>query len=933
MDAEDTSLCTNRSTDQSHAHPGLLLATKLYTPPTRQNLVARPRLLERLSQAVNCRLILVSAPAGFGKTTLLSEWIERQPPNWAFCWLTLDTTDNDPSRFCRYLIAALQKWQLALGQALLPELYSPQPPPLESLLTVLLNDLGQLVQSSEWAARHGVVILDDYYQIESSIIHAAVSFLIDHLPPQVHLVIATRADPLFPLARWRSRREMLEVRVDDLRFTDDEAACFLHQRMALDLAPADVAVLKERTEGWIAGLQMAALSLQNRGDLTAFVQAFSGSHRHILDYLSDEVLNRQPAAVQRFLLYTSVLERMSAPLCDTLIQNCPPVVQPDVLAGASGTCPAQSMLEHLERTNLFVVPLDDERRWYRYHHLFADLLRIRLGQAQPEIVPVLHRCASTWHEQNEHWEEAIHHALQSGDEERAAGLIERVLLTQQHMARLRGLSIWIEQLPGSLINRRPLLCLLRAMDLTDRSQLDEVDELLRTAEEGILSTDTNKDILGVVYTTRSLAASLRGDLSQIVESSQHAQDELALGNPWLVLAHLNLGNAYFFQGELAEVDRVWSHALEIARTMDDFYLMTRTMVAQSRLKQQQGRLSDAAATYERALRLVKAHPGASAQSSGLLKIGYGDLLCERGDLPAARQWVEEGLPEVESEGTPSDLAWGCVHLATILLASGDSIGADQVAEKAQHLVQTHTLYPDVIALTRLFRARWHQARGDLAAAWHALEGRAAQRRWKHLLLKEWLLIAQAGLLIAQDSPEEAESLLAEVQTPALAGGRGQNLIEILLLLALARHTQGQTDAAYQSMAECLALAEPEGYVRLFVNRGPVLTALLEQGLAEGMWAEHRLADYTRRLLAACSCSIQEPEHPARQAFSPPGEPLSARECEVLRLVVTGLSNQEIASELYLTQGTVKTHVHHIYGKLGARNRAQAIARARELDLL
>ncbi len=930
-----------------------LLATKLYVPALRPRRLSRRQLLDRVSQGCAGPLLLVSSPAGFGKTTLLGEWVrqaeEKGPASPRFAWLSLDTADNDPRRFCRYLVAALQTVAPAAGEAIPAALNSPQPPPLETVATILLNDL--CTAAADEPNREIVLVLDDYHLIDSAPIHDLVSFLVDHLPAHLHLVIATRTDPPLPLSLWRARGQMLELRADDLRFNAGETESFLNQVMALHLAQADVAVLAERTEGWIVGLQMAALSLQGRGDAAAFVQSFRGSHRFVLDYLLEQVLNRQPPEIQEFLLQTSILERMTAELCDEMLDvGCWMLDKTDSIQHPTSNIqsppsniqsPSSSLqtLAYLDRSNLFLIPLDDERRWYRYHHLFADLLRARLQQAHPESIPLLHRRASAWFEQNGLFEEAIHHAIEVPDYERAAVMLEDEFAKRRQPGRSRALWTWIEHLPEELVRRRPLLCSLNAIGLLYKSRVDEAEALLDLAGEAAEPSDgspARNDLAGAISLAQSIAASLRGDVPQIVVAARRALDSFPPDDPMRALAAINLGNAYLLQGELNQVGQAWSYALQVSETTDDRYRLFNSLIDLGRVKQLQARLLEAEAIYRRAWQAATVHHGLPLFFRGLLKVEYGGLLRERNDLAAERRWLQEGIRDLQEGGHPSGLGIGYVRLGATLLTAGDLVGAIEAGQQAEALVQRYTVYPDLAAEVRRFQAQLCRARGDMPGAEAILQGCADEEWWQHLLLREWIEIAQAGLLVAQDRPEEALGLLERKAEPARVAGRGRDYIDILLLRALAKQALGEKEAACRLLAKALAAGQEQGLVRIFLDQGAPLAALLRYGLDRQLWETRRIAAYAQKLLAAGKEGAETGGR-AEPPVGPVGlslpEPLSERELQVLRLLAAGLSNQDIARELVLTVGTVKTHVHNVYGKLGVESRTQAVAKGRGMGVV
>ena len=900
-----------------------LLATKLHIPRVRPDYVPRPRLLDQLDQGLIGRLVLVSGPAGYGKTTLITQWLASRP--YPVAWVSLDAGDNDPVRFLRYMVGALQTIIPRVGQMLQSLLQTPQLPPIESILTVLINALCGYHQQADDPADHTcILVLDDYHLIDVQPVHQVVAFLVDNMPPQMCLVVATRADPPLPLSRWRSRDQMAEIRTDDLRFNTGEVAMFLDQVMRLDLSTEDVLLLETRTEGWPAGLQMAALSLRGRADVSAFIGAFSASHRYVLDYLVEEVLNHQPEAVQTFLLQTSILERLSGSLCDAV----------------TGQAGSQIMLEWLERANLFLMPLDDERHWYRYHHLFAELLRARLRQSASGSLSSLHSRAIEWYEENQMPEEAIQHALRMQDYERVACLVERMIRSRRYMDKLSSLLGWIDQMPVDLVRSRPVLCLGRTLALVDNARVDEADELLAIAEGAFQRADLtpeDRDILGSVYAARSAVAEVREEASQIIESAQRARELLSPDHPLTILVALKLGGASFLMGDVRNADRVWADAVRMAKVLGDYHLLLRSLNSLALSKRQQGKLAEAAALYRQALEIAAQQNMPVYWVTRTLKIEHGELLYEWNDMEAAKDQIQAALAGALPVGDPQSLSLGYAYLARVLLALGDREGAFAACRQAEQVSQKHALYPDINVTIRLCRARLCRERGNCVEALHILEACEAEHFYRHRLLKEWIAIARARLLILSGRSNDAIDLLMQLRSAAQVASRGRNLVEITALQALALEAQGRLDQALGTLGECLGSAEPEGYVRVFLDEGAPMVRLLRSGLKRGAWRERRLVAYVDRLLVAFDQgwrAVPESEPPVLvSSLSPLIEPLSGRELEILQLMASGLSNQEIAEQLYLALGTVKAHLHNVYGKLGVQGRTQAVARARELKLL
>jgi LuxR family maltose regulon positive regulatory protein len=889
-----------------------LLATKLHQPRPRTQLVPRFQLLERLRQGMAGALTLVSAPAGFGKTTLISQWLAstRVP----VAWLSLEPEDNEPTRFLTYLIAALQRLDPHLGAPALALLAPPQPAELETVLNVLANDL------IDWQGEDFVLVLDDYHVVEAPPIHQALTYLVEHLPSQLHLIIATRADPPLPLARLRARGQLSELRVAELRFGPAESEIFLEEVMGLQLSPEDVATLQVRTEGWVAGLQLAALSLQGRDDASSLLGAFSGSHRFVLDYLSEEVLSRQPASVQTFLLSTSVLARLSGLLCDAV----------------TGQAESQAMLEALERANLFVVALDEERRWYRYHHLFADLLRSRLHQTMPALVPDLHRRASAWYEQHDLIGDALHHARLAPDLDRAMRLVEEHTHELVFGGQTHTVLNWLASLPNELVRTHPRLCLSQALLLLFSGHLGEALQRLQEAEQA--ASHFTQAFLNQVTTVQAYILFFQGDLARSVALAQQASDQLAERPVQvreatdLIAAHSRLLSGDVRRVEEQRVTRLPSpHSVgRDVFAMEVFVHLTGTLL-HARLLGLQGRLRQAAATYEQMVPLQGAYEG------GLFHPGYcfglGELLYEWNDLDAAEHLLEQGR---EVLGGPLTLAadaiaQGYASLARLYQARNNTTSSLAVLEAFLVLADTRQFAPAQLAFVRAVRARLELMRGNLAAAvrWADASSFSVEDDPYFPREREYLTFVRVRIAQGREDPSvpflsQALRLLERLLSDAEAKTRTDSVIEILLLQALAFSALGKGTKALAVLERVLTQAEPQGYIRLFVDEGEPIVTLLRQA-----YTGRITPDYVATLLSAA-------EAPNLPALTPAGsllEPLTEREREVLRLLVAGLSNQAISQELIVTVGTVKRHLNSIYGKLAVQSRTQAAARAQALHLL
>jgi LuxR family maltose regulon positive regulatory protein len=911
------------------ASPGFpLLRTKLNVPQVRRELVRRPRLTSRLDNALRAghKMTLLSASAGFGKTTLLGEWIGGAPP---VAWVSLDEGDNDPARFWAYLLAALDGVWPGAGREAEAQLRAPQPPPIEAVLTVLLNDIVAASGPAGAEAPPGVLILDDYHLIQNPAIHQGMAFLLEHLPAQMHLLISGRADPALPLARLRARDQLTELRSDDLRFSAEEVAAFLQQVMGLRLPAEAVAVLERRTEGWIAGLQLAALSMQRRdaAQMAEFVAAFSGSHRLVLDYLVQEVLQQQPQPVQRFLLETAILERLTAPLCDA--------VRFGSAESPTGRADGYSLLAALDAANLFLVPLDDERRWYRYHRLFADLLRDRLHQTRPDDVPALHRRAAAWYRQERLASEAVGHALAAADFELTANLIEEsadeMLWMRGEVATLRG---WLETLPDALVRDRPGLCLVHAWTLFLGAQFEAVEARVRDAEAALarlsLPDPARQAVAEQLTVMWAMLANFRGDIPRTIELSRQALDQVAEDNLMLRAALAsNLGGAYMGSGDLVAAGEVFVEAARLYQATGNLFVTLLSTAYLGDVQMAQGRLRQAAETFRRTLALASERGGAQSFGARLAQVGLGRVECEWNELKEAERRLtmhveaSQRLGDEQIGPGPQLLIDGYRALARILQARGEETGAWAMLERAEQVARRRA--PQLLGTVAAARARLHLASGDLAAAQGWARNSGLDAGTEPSYAREFELLTLARVLVAQGSLAEALDLLERLGRAAARLRRLGSLVEARLLQALALQAQGRRAEAVSALDTALSLAEPEGYVRPFADEGAPLARLLRQAAAQGSAA-------AARLQAALS-TAPLPPHGRGGPPSSLVEPLSKRELEVLRLIADGLSNREIAEKLVLAVTTVKKHASNIYGKLGVGSRTEAVARARTLDLL
>ncbi len=886
-----------------------LLTTKLYIPPASPRLVPRLHLIQQLDEGLHLghRLTLASAPAGFGKTTLLCDWLRQADRPGA--WLSLDDGDNDLARFLAYLIAALQRIDPTIGQTAEVALQPPEPPPIEPLLTSLVNDIAATSEPF-------ILVLDDYHVIEAAPIHNVLSFLLDCLPPSeqaMHLVIATRADPPLPIARLRARGQLTELHVADLRFSPDEALTFLNEVMGLSLAAGQIAALERRTEGWATGLQLAALSLRGCDDVPAFIRAFTGSHRYVLDYLTEEVLNRQAKDVRAFLLQTAILARLTGPLCDQL----------------TGRTDSQSLLEALEAANLFTIPLDEERLWYRYHHLFADLLRHHLQREQPDLEPELHLRACEWYEQNEWLSEALRHALASGNDERVARLVEENSMAMMDRSVSASLLRWLNILPQGVIRSRPWLCVARAWVLVYSGQLDAIETPLQDAENALDSLKEcaqKRRIVGHITAIRMFAVFLKGKLDPAMELGRQALQHLPesdLRVRGFVASHM--ASALRWHGDLAAAAQASAEIITLSQAVGESQVAAEALCIQSGTQILQGRLHDAAASCREAMRLADECFQRSRRSLPVMGLAYARLALvtlEWNDVGAATRYAREGVRLAERWGTADMLLVSYREMAHTLQAGGDTQGALDAVRQGMRVAGEMSRW--VRADMAAERAKLWLAQGNLSGAsqWAIESGLTTDDQVPFHREKEYRVFAR--VLIAQGQATHALELLLPLVDMLEALQAGHSLIAARVLQALAFQELGDSAQALSAFAHALSLAEPEGYVRTFVGEGEPVARLLHRALTQGI-----SPGYSSRLLGA----LVESASPAPSAPQALVEPLTGRELEVLHLIAAGLSNQEIAHALVVAVSTVKTHINHIYGKLDAKSRTQALAKARALDLL
>lgn len=889
------------SFSQESQIPVQILTTKLFVPPLRSRLVARPRLIQKLNQGLECGFVLISAPAGYGKSTLLSAWFSYL--DTPAVWYSIDDSDNDPIRFLTYLGTTLSKIHPTLGEALDIAIQTSPLPAVEVLLTPLVNSLAQ-VQRPLW------LVFDDFHLIQNPILHQMIRFLIDQRPAPLHLAIATRADPPLSLSRLRARSKMVELRQDDLRFTFQESADFFNETMGLRISSEDAARITERTEGWVAGLQIAALSMQNSNDVSGFINSFTGSHHHILDYLLEEVFGRQPEAIQAFLLKTSILNHLNGPLCDAV----------------TGQTGGQSALEYLDRENLFVVPLDDLRCWYRYHHLLSDLLRKRLQTSQPALVPTLHLRASEWYEENGIASEAINHAFSAGEFYRAACLIEKTADTTFMHGELKTFLSWFERLPEEIACQLPLLCVYHAEALLlSGLPLDRVTKRLEGTPE--------------YEAIQALVASYQGDIELSKKLSERVLEHLPKESFFLRgVISSSFGAILLLSGEIEPAIRAFLLAAEIGRENNKLMLEVIALCRLGQLHHLKAELRKAEGFIRKALTLSTDNHGSYLPVASMPLMSLAHLVLEWNDLNSASSFIRKAVDLCQESGGFWSVDCYLVY-AFVLQAQGDSDGALEAVRNARKIAfRTEANRFDDI-YTSAYEAQIFVAQQNLKAAdqWarqgspirvedsgNVVEEHRLKTHIYHLIEIEQTTLAKFNL--AQGKPEEALNILLPLLPESEKRGRRMSVITNLVLQAMAFQAQGKLTEALNVLRPALLMAEPESLIRVFLDEGQPMERLLK--IAAG----HKIAlEYVTKLLDVFRSN--KPASPSISSHQKLIEEVSSRELDVLKLLAQGCSDKKIAEILVVSRETVHTHLGNIYNKLGVHSRTEAIARARELDLL
>ncbi len=898
----------NRHTQQPGYSP--LLQTKLHFPVIH-SAVFRANLLTKLNSALEKKLVLISAPAGFGKTTLAANWLSEVGSTSTYpvrcAWLSLDENDNDLPRFLSYLIAAFQKIDSHIGRGLQEALYTPEWVDVEAIVTALLNDL--VAAGEEFSQQHNIVLLDDYHVLDNPDIDAALVFLCDHLPDHLHLVILSRIAPALPLARLRARRQIIEIRERDLRFSVDEARSFFNDIMHLPLQDADIHLLQSRTEGWIAGLQLAALAMQ--GAENQLVAEFSGTHRYILDYLTDEVFQRQGPDIQRFLLETSLLNRMCAALCDSV----------------RGENDSQNMLERLERANLFIVPLDQQRHWYRYHHLFADLLRQRLRQTMPEAAVRLHERASAWYARfaaesgdEAAIDEALHHAISGQDYRQAAALLEQfgdgVWERGQH-DRLRR---WLSLVPVDLIDAHPTLNILLGWLSFSAGQYAEAEAYLNRAAAVLDEQKKTAELRGRIAAVRAFIATFRGDSRATVQWAETALKLLSPHSKWRSSAAIALGDAHSLSGDTLRGSAVYQEALHASHDEGNIYLALNASFKLAASQRQRGLLREAYAICSEQIALAEKSGLAQTVMAGCLYALRGDILCEWNQVAEGLAQTQQAIETSAHTRHIGFAGWITLYRTRCLMAARQFDKAAAALDDMDRLAEQTPLPPWLVSPLMALRVLLWLAGGETerAAAW--VSDTKLSPNDEQMAGREFEYLTYARLLAMGGQPDAAQRILARLLEITRQQGRASISLIILLLQALLFQAQGKQDAALKAVAEALLIGEKGGFARSFMDMGGPLLPLQKTAAAQGI-----TPDYTHYLLTQLTTP------PVPQIPKP--DALSERELEVIRLIAAGLKNQDIADQLVISLNTVLYHTKNIYSKLNVTHRTQAVQRARELDLL
>jgi LuxR family maltose regulon positive regulatory protein len=838
--------------------------------------------------SVEKRLVLVSAPAGYGKTTLIIDWLQNVSQT---CWVSLEKSDNDPRVFLSYLIASLQKAFPGIGEQASGFVGSPQLPPLDVILLSILNDLAGIEGKC-------IIVLDDYHAIHTTAIHEAITFLLDHLPAKKHVVITTRSDPALPLHRYRSRGQMIEIRASDLRFSLEEVSSYMTSIAGVALSQTAIAVLEQRTEGWAAGLQMAAISLRGKKDKDQFIRSLTGTHRYILDYLMEEVMTNQPEDIQRFLIQSAILDRLCAPLCSALT-----TIEEET---------SQKILQSLEQENLFIVPLDDERYWYRYHHLFQDLLVMRLKQSQPDQVSQLHTRAASWYEQNGCTSDAVQHYIEGAEFEHAAELVEQHTVQLFGQGKLDQLVSWIEKLPVALTARRPWLSVYQAWALAFAGKIAEASQLIEAAKYGIdvsnLSPQAKESLEFEIRAIRGVLSAMSGDYREALALTDLIDKEIPSDRRFARSAMFwSLGFAWRAHGQLDRAITAFQRMLDLGRQINNLWTLATGFADLGMVLRQSGRLKEAEAVFRKGLLTIEQAGTSGLGFVGRLESFLANVLCEQDKLVEAEQLIVASISHNQLWNNPNHLAYAYLTEARIRFAKGDS-GSEHALKRAEEIAIHAPVVPSLRAGIEALRVRFWLAQGLFTEVDRWTERhKLSDEDPRNIEVFDTYMLAHLRIAIAQENWPAARQYLERLEKNADAGGRVNTLIETLTLKALAAPNR------VTALERALQLGVPEGYRRVFLDEGKQLQKLLKALRGRSPLAGALIRDASTK--------------------RGPDAVLTAREQEILRAMAEGLSNKEIGQKLYISAGTVKAHSSAIYRKLETANRTEAIARAKDLGLI
>ena len=886
-----------------------ILSTKLYTPPSRETLIARSRLTAILSNALPKGFTLVSAPAGYGKTTMVSSWLRETGSISA--WLSLEESDNDPVTFLQYLLTALQKVVPSIRFDLLDLVEGCQPAALQALMNILINEIARYDGQF-------VLVLDDFHLVQDQSVLDVVAFLIEHIPArQMHLVLISRTDPALPLSRLRARSQMVEIRADQLRFTPDEVAALVNGVMGFNLSTDEISAMYVRTEGWAAALQLAGLSMQDCQDIPGFITAFSGSHHYIVDYLADEVLKHQDESTRSFLLQTSILTRMCASLCNSLLE-----VKAD-----GHSLEGQSMLETLERMNLFIIPLDEERRWYRYHHLFADVLHRRLEYQYPELLPALYQRASTWYEKNGLIAEAIQYALSSGDLERVSQLVEQNGCYLLMSGEVFTLVKWIETVE-SYFPAHPWLVIQKGWALTLAGRMQPAEQAFQVADSLVSAMSPTPEVdtmVGTISAGRAFCADVLGDNTMAARLAQQALDLLPDTDPMSQsmrsVATGTLAKTIFVSGDLDHAKQIYERALEIGRAANNVEMIINTNADIGNILIEQGKLGQAERLLLEILPMTVRTDGQRLPLSARIFSDLSKVYYEWNKLEQAAHFVHQCLEVSQQWGNIEMQASGCLMRARIELAHANLEKVRAYLHTAEHINRDNQLAPWNSIRIEAYLEHFWLLQGSLEKVSQRLKASSINPADEITYLHEPRYLILLRWLLTDGDYEAALGLAQRMLKKANDGQRMLRVVELMVLQSLAYQGMKDIISAGSTLERAVSLAQPEGYKRVFLDEGERLVKLLH--LVKSTQDATR---YANELLEVLSPATGLAPGPAQLLI----EPLSGREIEVLMLIETGLSNHEIASKLFISITTVKRHISNIYAKLDVKTRTQAVARGREL---